>query len=105
NRRLKPNLSVSMKAPELPCNSGLFQRNNKYWKRRQIRQTPFCALQIPLRRRRVPEHNSDGAEQSEVYWMKRIITTLAGISMTLGIAAAVFESAQTYKPPRTSEGL
>jgi hypothetical protein len=37
--------------------------------------------------------------------MKRIITTLAAISLTLGIAAAVFESAQTYKPPRTSEGL
>ena len=37
--------------------------------------------------------------------MKRIISTLLGLSLALGIAAAISHSAQTYKPPRTSEGL
>jgi hypothetical protein len=37
--------------------------------------------------------------------MKRIITTLSAFALALGIASAIFESAQTYKPPRNSDGL
>jgi len=37
--------------------------------------------------------------------MKRIIRTLLMISLTLSFAAAVSVGGQSYKPPRTSEGL
>jgi hypothetical protein len=37
--------------------------------------------------------------------MKRIISALLGISLALSFAANKFEGGQSYKPPRTSEGL
>ena len=37
--------------------------------------------------------------------MKRIITTLVGILLSIGFAAVISNGGQTYRPPRTSEGL
>jgi hypothetical protein len=37
--------------------------------------------------------------------MKRIMLSVLGISMSLGFAAVISQASQSYKPPRTSEGL
>lgn len=37
--------------------------------------------------------------------MKRIITTLVAVSLSLGFTAAISQGGQSYKAPRTSEGL